>query len=102
MRTVYIKGKAKFKKHIRRALERSKLKDGIDYVIGFGDKQVYLIWIREDLGLRDFKLAITAKYIWKYRMKFFLNINELIPKEDDNLSETDIDIMKRAIDEYLG
>lgn len=97
MKTVYIKGIKKFKNNIRKGLDKSSLVEGLDYIEGLGNEKYVLIWIRSDLSLRDLKLAISAKYVWKNRLKFFENIEDMNPKKkEDTFSISELDLIKRA------
>ena len=99
MKTVYIKGIKKFKSNIRKGLNKSNLIEGLDYIEGLGNDGFVLIWIRTDLSLRDLKLAISAKYVWKNRLKFFENIEDMNPKktnDDYNFSKAELDLIRRA------
>lgn len=94
MRTIYIKGRKKYKKNIRKGLDKSKLIEGYDFIEGLGGNDHVLMWIREDLDLRDFKLAISAKYVWKNRLRFYKSIDEMKPKRiDDGFSSSEISLM---------
>lgn len=98
MKTVYIKGIKKFKKNIRKGLSKSKFIEGYDYIEGLGNDDFCLIWIRQDLSLRELKLAISAKYVWKNRLKFYESINEMNPSKIDNntFSKFELNLIKRA------
>jgi hypothetical protein len=97
MKTVYIKGIKNFKKKIRKGLLKSLLIESYDYIEGLGNDDYCLIWLRQDLLLRDFKLAISAKYVWKNRLKFYENIEDLNPKiVEDEFSYDELDWIKRA------
>lgn len=98
MKTIYIKGRDKFKKKIRKGLYKSDLREGQDYIIGEASADFALIWCRDDLTIRELKLAISPKYIWKYRMMFYSSIEEMNPvKEDDTkLTEQELEFIKRV------
>lgn len=93
MKTIYIKGIKQYKYYIRRGLEKSKLVEGKDYIIGNATNEYALVWIREDLDLRELKLAISAKYVWRNRMRFFLSIDEMNPKQSNDLTLEDVELM---------
>lgn len=107
MKTIYVKGIGKFKKKLKKGLDKSELIEGTDYIEGNHNEEFGLIWCRDDLSLRDLKLAISAKYIWKYRMRFYSTIEEMNPlKHDDGkLTVTEqqfIDRVKKHMVESLN
>lgn len=79
MRTIYIKGIKKYKVSLVKGLEKSDLNEGYDYIQGSGGDDHALYWINEHVTLRDFKLAIGAKFVFKHRMRFFDTIDEMKP-----------------------
>jgi len=81
MKTIYIKGRGYYKYGVRKGLERSNLKEGKDYIEGTNGSNFLLIWIREDMELRELKKAITAKHIFKYRIRFYNTIEDMCPKQ---------------------
>lgn len=90
--TIYIKGKGKIKKDIRKNIKKSQLKEGIDYIEGSSHHKYELYWISNTITLHQFKLAITAKCVWKYRLSFFSEIKQkktdiFVREEDRQLIE---------------
>jgi hypothetical protein len=102
MKTIYIKGIKKYKVSIIKGLNKSSLIDGLDYIQGLAGEDYALYWLRENLELREFKLAIGAKFVFKHRMRFFNTIEEMNPpKRDDGLwSESEINLMDRIKKKY--
>lgn len=90
MKTIYIKGIGKFKKKISKGLLKSDLIAGVDYIISSTSdgENFELVWCRDDLTLRQLKLSISAKYIWRCRMKFYTSIEEMNPPKVDDLTLT--------------
>jgi len=87
-KTIYITGIKKYQISIIKGLHKSDLVEGIDYIQGLNGDDYALIWIDEKLDIKDFKRAIGTDFIWKHRMRFYDDINEIKPKEDDQkLSE---------------
>lgn len=73
--TVYIRGKSGFKPDVRRHLENAS----ISFLPGFSnEKPVDLYWIPENLSIRDFKKAIGAKTVFKYRLRFYTSVEEFV------------------------
>lgn len=73
--TVYIRGKSGFKPDVLRHLESAR----VSFLPGFAnEKGVDLYWIPEDLTIRDFKKAIGAKTVFKYRLRFYASVEEFV------------------------
>ncbi|MFO0377405.1 MAG: hypothetical protein ACK50M_03055 [Cyclobacteriaceae bacterium] len=66
--TIYITGKAGFEREVQRKL------DWADIAVMNGTSGTVsgsrLYWIAESVALREFKEAIGADIIWKYRLQF--------------------------------
>lgn len=97
MRTLYIKGIKKYKISLIKGLNKSNLIEGTDYIQGLSGTDFALYWLRDDLSLRDFKLAIGAKYVFKHRMRFFNTVEEMNPVTDnDDLNDSELDLINRV------
>ena len=83
--TIYITGNDNFWDDVIKKLSHSDIR----YLPGFIEKQdekfLGLIWIDNQVDLREFKEAITAKLIWKYRLQFFNEIEKTKPLEGNPL-----------------
>lgn len=82
---VYIHGKEGFEVAIKRHLAQS----GYQYLPGASEEDcLYLCWIEDGTPLRDFKEAIGARLVLKYRLYFFMNIDDYRSFEscDESLS----------------
>ncbi len=65
--TLYISGKKDFKEEV---LENLKHSD-VYYLPGSsGENNLIMIWVEEELPLRDLKIAIGSKTVFKYRLQF--------------------------------
>lgn len=96
MTTIYIKGREGCKKAIRKALGKSKLKEGDHYIEGVNSMhETTLYWITSRISLKEFKLGISSKVIWEYRLTFYENVEDLIPKKVEELSLSDIKLLKK-------
>lgn len=77
-KTIYIVGKEGFYDDVLKNLERS----GIDFMSGYHTRDVSetheLFWIPERMALRKFKEAISARVIFKYRLRFFRELEDFI------------------------
>lgn len=96
MKTIYIKGKGQYKRNVRKALSKTDiLIEGVDFVEGLEGSDFMLIWLREDLELRSLKLGITAKYVWKHRLKFYFSIEEMNPPKKEEPIVSVLEDLKR-------
>jgi hypothetical protein len=98
MKTIYITGIKKYQISVIMGLEKSDLKEGIDYIQGLNGEDFALVWIDDQLNLKEFKKAIGSKFVWKHRMRFFENIDDMKPKKSDNeLTDSDRSLMERIL-----
>jgi hypothetical protein len=73
--TLYIQGKEGFDKDILKNLEQS----GVDFLYGTSlESGVSLYWVNEKVKLRDFKMAIGSKTVFKYRLQFYTTAEDMI------------------------
>ncbi len=78
--TLYIQGKPGFDSEVLKNLENSKT----NYLHGTSlESGVCLYWIDEKANLRDFKMAIGGKVIFKYRLQFYSTIEEMIESQPE-------------------
>jgi len=100
MQTVYIKGIKKYNTSIYKGLRNSNLVEGVDYISGLGGIDFALYWIINDnVSLKDFKLAIGVKFIWKHRIRFYLTYDEMLPDNNtEELTKDEIELMNRVKD----
>jgi hypothetical protein len=69
--TIYIKGTKGFEPEVLRHLEKS----GFSFLPGSNmDNGFSLYWINDRSQLREFKKAISAKTIFKYRLRFYTDM----------------------------
>lgn len=91
--TLYITGKPDFKEEVLQNLESSD----ISFLPGSdADENLFLVWVDENLPLRDFKKAIGSKTVFKYRLQFFTSLTQhqaevnketLTPREEAMIRE---------------
>jgi hypothetical protein len=81
--TIYIKGNTGFESEVLHHLEKS----GFSFLPGSDEVEhgLSLYWINHISQLRDFKKAIGAKTIFKYRLRFFSDL-EKAQEENANRS----------------
>lgn len=74
----------------------SKLDEGDHFIEGVNSlHETALYWITSRITLRDFKLAIGSKLIWKYRLRFMENVEDLVEKQNDSLTKKEIELINR-------
>ena len=77
--TIYITGKSDFKEEVLRQLEQSRF----TFMPGSSeDRQLSLVWIDERADFREFKKAIGSKTIFKYRLRFYNNVEEFVESKN--------------------
>lgn len=82
--TVYIRGKSGFEREVLDNLESS----GFTFMPGYSnEKGLTLYWINEGEILRSFKKAIGSKTVFKYRLRFFTNVEEFIESKHNTQKE---------------
>jgi hypothetical protein len=102
MRTIYIKGIKKYKVSLIKGLDKSDLIEGKDYIQGLAGDDHALYWINDHVTLRDFKLAIGAKFVFKHRMRFFNTIDEMKPKiVDEGFNESEKQFLDKIKREFV-
>jgi hypothetical protein len=79
--TIYIHGKAGFKEALEVELQDTWMRGANDT-----GHDLVMYWLREDASLRDFKLAIGSKIIFKYRLHFFSTVDEYLQLKNKNLN----------------
>ena len=69
--TLYISGKSDFEQEVMHKLAQS----GFAFLPGSSDESdLALYWVNDSTKLRDFKKAIGAKTVFKYRLQFFNSV----------------------------
>jgi hypothetical protein len=81
--TLYITGKADFREEVRRKLDSATIDYMPGYMAGNTGKNFYdLYWLNEKTDLRSFKEALGSKLIFKYRLRFYKNLEDFIEEEN--------------------
>ena len=75
--TVYIHGKSGFKKALEDRLDDHWLQGNSE-----AGSELVMYWLEEDVSLRDFKLAIGSKTIFKYRLRFYTTVDEYLNEKN--------------------
>lgn len=88
--TLYITGKTDFRADVLDKLEDSRLDFMPGYMEGTTGAGIYdLYWIKESTTLREVKDAIGSKLIWKYRLRFYCNLEDFIETINQPPAETE-------------
>jgi len=74
--TVYVNGKKGFSEAILPELNSAWLRGMVE-----PDLNLIMFWLNEDSGLRELKMAIGSRKIFKYRLQFFTNLEEYLQAE---------------------
>ncbi len=99
MQEVYILGNPGFKEELNKELHDNALFIRGQVNVEVPDKEVQLYWISSRERLRDFKKTIGGNLVWKYRLNFFLDLEELTekPKREEGWSPDEKALMKRVL-----
>ena len=97
--TIYITGRPEFQAEVRKKLEHSNL----DFMPGYVDNTTTtvthdLYWLNDLTELRKMKEAVGSKLVWKYRLKFYANLEAFLQSQDNSgkaaeLTQDDLDLM---------
>jgi|SRR5690606_25687112 hypothetical protein len=95
-KTIYIRGRDDFREDVNRRLEHSRLRV-MPGSLGTSEEAAEMYWVAEGVKLKDFKRAIGARTIWKYRLRFYTSLEEFIEAKyasennsNDEMPEEDI------------
>jgi len=82
--TIYITGKEGFKNEVSKKVRNSNLK----YMKGNNEGGFNLVdhdlyWLDNKNSLRSFKEEISAKIIWKYRIRFYTSLEEFLGSKQE-------------------
>lgn len=82
--TLYITGKKDFQEEVLQTLRNSD----VSYLPGSsGDTDLLMFWVDEMTPLRDIKMAIGSKVLFKYRLQFFTDIDQhRVDKKKESLT----------------
>lgn len=98
--TVYITGKSDFREEILKKLEGSKLNFMPGYAGGSEETDTdthELYWLDEEVDIRKFKEGIGSKLVWKYRLRFFISLEEFIESQHPKQNELDFTEEENAL-----
>ena len=78
--TIYIHGKAGFKQALEDKLDHTWLQGNSE-----AGHELVMYWLEKTESLRDFKLAIGSKTIFKYRLCFYPTVDAYLNEKNGNL-----------------
>ncbi len=76
MQEVYIIGNPGFTALLNKELHDNALYIRGQVTVEIPDKEVQLYWISNRKSLREFKRAIGADLVWKYRLTFYFDLKK--------------------------
>lgn len=94
--TIYIHGKTGFKKAVEEKIKST-------WLHGYPETELELMmyWLQEKDTLRDFKLSIGSKVIFKYRLQFFSSVDEFLQlekkKKDTSFSKQENQLVRKMV-----
>ncbi len=94
--TIYIQGRTGFKKAVEEKIKSS-------WLHGYPETELELMmyWQREESTLRNFKMAIGSKLIFKYRLQFFSSVDEYLQlhkkKPDTGFSKQENQLVRKMV-----
>jgi len=93
--TIYILGNPGFYKEVLKQLHASSLPFMQGSVEG---ERAAMFWIPQGTSMRDFKLSIGSKVVFKYRLQFYNSYNDLLGvRENKQGEETSFNKQERAL-----
>lgn len=88
--TIYITGKSDFREEVRKKLESSDVNFMPGYTGASSEMDTHdLYWLDERVDLRNLKLAIGSKLIFKYRLNFFTSLEAFIESQKNKHQEAE-------------
>lgn len=96
--TVYITGKSDFREDVLKKLESSDLNFMPGYTGASAEADTYeLYWLDEKITIRKFKEAVGGKIVWKYRLRFFTNLEAFIESQNPKKEALDFTPEENAL-----
>ena len=99
MQEVYIIGNAGFAELVNKELHDNSLYIRGQATVEVPDKEVQLYWISNRKMLREFKKAIGADLVWKYRLNFYFDLEKFTQDAttDEEWSADEKALMKKVM-----
>jgi hypothetical protein len=99
MQTIYIVGNPGFAElHHRHLDDSSKFLRG-QVTVEIPGKEVQLFWVHNRSSLKNLKKAIGPELIWKYRLRFYFELEEFTEQREEKseLSSDEKALMKKVM-----
>jgi hypothetical protein len=97
--TIYITGRPNFQAEVRKKLGNTDL----DFMPGYIDNTTTnikhdLYWLSDQTTMREMKEAIGSTLVWKYRLKFFTDLEAFLNSQEQTIktaefTKDDLDLM---------
>jgi hypothetical protein len=99
MHTVYIVGNPGYTEQLNKELHDNSMFIRGQVNVEVPEKEVQLYWIGSRSKLREFKKAIGADLIWKYRLQFFFDLEKLTEQneQEEEWSADERALMKKVM-----
>ncbi len=99
MQEVYIIGNPGFVEQLNKELHDNSLYIRGQAAIEVPDKEVQLFWISDRKKLREFKKAVGADLIWKYRLNFHFELEKFTTEtvQSEEWSADEKALMKKVM-----
>lgn len=99
MHTVYIVGNPGYTEQLNKELHDNSMFIRGQVNVEVPEKEVQLYWISHKNMIRDFKKTIGADLIWKYRLRFFFDLEKLTEQseQEEGWSEAEKALMKKVL-----
>src|SRR5215468_7805694 len=99
MQEVYIIGNPGFAAQLNRELHDNTMYIRGQATVEVPEKEVQLYWISNRKQLRDFKRAVGANLVWKFRLHFYFDLEKFAqePDQTDEWSADEKALMRKVM-----
>jgi hypothetical protein len=99
MQEVYIIGNPGFLELLNKELQDNSLYIRGQATVEVPEKEVQLYWIANRKSIGDFKRAVGADLVWKFRLRFYFDLENFTrePEESDEWSADEKALMKKVM-----
>jgi hypothetical protein len=91
MQEVYIIGNPGFSELLNKELHDNSYYIRGQVSVEVPDKEVQLYWIADRKSLHQFKRAVGADLVWKYRLNFYFDLEKFTSETSDQAEEWSAD-----------
>ena len=99
MQTIYIVGNPGFVELHRKRLDDSSRFLRGQVTVEIPEKEVQLFWVHKKNELKKLKQAIGSELIWKYRLRFYFELEEFTDQQEEKveMSADEKALMKKVM-----